>query len=430
MTQRFAACVFALSALSSMLSAPALAQDADGDGVPDASDNCPQLANPTQADCDGNGVGDPCDIASGADRDCDGNGVPDRCDIAQSGAGDANRNCAPDACELAYGDFGLDGMVGGDDLALLLGAWGSKDPVLDLSHNGIVGGDDLAILLSNWGTTPYAAGNCNVLPWATTLEFAPDPQVVTNAAMRQAIAASGLPWRVRDHASGIEMLLVPPGTFTMGCTLGSLMYPCYTFERPIHSVTLTRAFYIGRHEVTQAEWRTRMGANPSVFGGLADSDARPVELVTWNAVQGFLAATGLRLPTEAEWEFACRAGTTTPFHSGPGFAGGTMDDLLLGAIAWYCGNECHQTRPVGGRAPNALGLHDMLGNVWEWVGDRYGAYTVAAQVDPTGPATGVNRVLRGGSWYQPSNAVRSSARGALAPDSANYDVGFRVARNP
>jgi formylglycine-generating enzyme required for sulfatase activity len=107
-----------------------------------------------------------------------------------------------------------------------------------------------------------------------------------------------------------------------------------------------------------------------------------------------------------------------------------MDDLLLGAIAWYCGNECHQTRPVGGRAPNALGLYDMLGNVWEWVGDRYGAYTVAAQVDPTGPATGVNRVLRGGSWYQPSNAVRSSARGALAPDSANYDVGFRVARNP
>ena len=413
---------------------PALAQDADGDGVPDSNDNCPLVANPSQTDCNGNGAGDACDTAA---WDCNANGVPDSCDIASGVAGDVNGNCVPDACERVLGDLGPDGSVGGEDLAYLLGRWGAKDALADLSRDGVVGGEDLAIMLSNWGVTPFAAGRCAALPWAATLTHAPDAAVVTDASLRAAIAATGLPWRVRDHASGIEMLLVPPGTFQMGCIQGSNAHACIGAELPAHAVTLTRAFYLGRYEVTQAEWQARMGANPSYFQGKPWPSAaeRPVEMVSWNGVQAFLASTGLRLPTEAEWEFACRAGTATPFHSGPGFPQGTGDDARLGVIAWYYTNACTpeagcQSAPVGGKAANALGLHDMLGNVWEMVSDRFGGYPSSAQTNPVGPASGSYRVLRGGSWDFNMATVRSSFRSVILQDGFDYDTGFRVARTP
>ena len=176
---------------------PALAQDADGDGVPDSNDNCPLVANPSQTDCNGNGAGDACDTAA---WDCNANGVPDSCDIASGVAGDVNGNCVPDACERVLGDLGPDGSVGGEDLAYLLGRWGAKDALADLSRDGIVGGEDLAIMLSNWGVTPFASGRCAALPWAATLTHAPDAAVVTDSSLRAAIVATGLPWRVRDHA--------------------------------------------------------------------------------------------------------------------------------------------------------------------------------------------------------------------------------------
>ncbi|MEY4119151.1 MAG: hypothetical protein RLZZ116_2479 [Planctomycetota bacterium] len=423
-----------LCTLTAFLASPALAQDADADGVPDASDNCPLVANPSQTDCNGNGAGDACDTAA---WDCNANGVPDSCDIASGVAGDVNGNCVPDACERAIGDLGPDGSVGGEDLAYLLGRWGTKDALADLSRDGVVGGEDLAIMLSNWGATPFAAGRCAALPWAATLTHAPDAAMVTDASLRAAIVATGLPWRVRDHASGIEMLLVPPGTFQMGCSQGSNAHACIGAELPAHPVTLTRAFYLGRYEVTQAEWQARVGANPSYFQGKPWPGAaeRPVEMVSWNGVQAFLASTGLRLPTEAEWEFACRAGTTTPFHSGPGFPQGTGDDARLGVIAWYYANACTpevgcQSAPVGGKAANALGLHDMLGNVWEMVSDRFGGYSSAAQTNPVGPASGSYRVLRGGSWDFNMATVRSSYRSVILQDGVDYDTGFRVARTP
>jgi formylglycine-generating enzyme required for sulfatase activity len=419
------------------------ASDADADGVPDSCEpDCNvngvpddhDIATGAVGDCDRNGVPDSCDIALGRDRDCDGNGVPDRCDVCLSGAADVNANCAPDACERAVGDFDLDGAVVGSDLALLLGAWGTADATIDLSRNGSVGGDDLAILLSNWGATAFGgSGACGVPSWATVLSYFPDPAVVTSAAMRDAIRATGLPWRVRHAASGIEMLLVPPGAFDMGCIQGSANLACYSHERPVHAVTITRAFYLGRYEVTQSEWQARMGANPSLFqeaNGYADSARRPVETVSWNAMQGFLAATGLRLPTEAEWEYACRAGTTMPFHSGPGFPNGTTSDALVGQIAWWSGNSGGQTRVVGGRTANSLGLHDMLGNVWECVGDRFGLYAAEAQVDPVGPVTGTHRVQRGGSFSYVAGATRSSERAGVLPDDRASFMGFRVARNP
>jgi formylglycine-generating enzyme required for sulfatase activity len=215
-------------------------------------------------------------------------------------------------------------------------------------------------------------------------------------------------------------------------------------------VTLTNAFYMGRYEVTQAEWTARMGSNPSFFQSAsaqvpaAQVPNRPVERVSWTTIQGFLSATGMRLPTEAEWEYACRAGTTTAFHGWLaqsvganddtllGNTAGTNDDTLVGNIAWFDSNSNGQTRPVGGRAPNGFGLHDMSGNVWEWVNDWYSGtyYASSPSTNPPGPATGSFRVLRGGPWNYGSYYLRSSVRGRNTPGSSTFVFGFRVARTP
>jgi formylglycine-generating enzyme required for sulfatase activity len=138
------------------------------------------------------------------------------------------------------------------------------------------------------------------------------------------------------------------------------------------------------------------------------------------------------LPTEAEWEYAYRAGTTTAFHGWPAQTAGTNNDALVGNIGWFGSNSNGQTRPVGGKAPNGFGLHDMSGNVWEWVNDRYSGsyYASSPSTNPPGPATGSNRVLRGGSWYDVTGNLRSSIRGGPSPGSSSIDYGFRVARNP
>ena len=405
--------------------------DCNGNGRPDAYD----IAQGTAPDCNSNGIPDTCDITSGLDHDCDHNGRLDRCDVFLFSAADDNGNCTPDSCEYAYGDFGLSGDVGGKDLGFFLSLWGSRDALGDLSGDGVIAGEDLAILLGHWGPTPYAAGNCSVPAWATLLTYFPDPTVVTSASLRSAIIATGYPWRVRDNGTGIEMLLAPPSTFDMGCIQGSNYYGCSSFEQPVHTVTLTNAFYIGRYEVTQAQWQAKMGSNPSYYRGQADSPSRPVEQVSWNTIQGFLTATGMQLPTEAQWEYACRAGTTTPFHSGPGFPNGTTDDNLVSQIAWYYFNTCSggdgcRTHAVGTKAANAFGLHDMLGNVWEWCGDWYGGYSSVAQTNPSGPATGTYRVLRGGSWVSFTDDAGSSNRDSDSPGYAYVTIGFRVARSP
>jgi sulfatase modifying factor 1 len=418
--------------------------DLDGDGKPDSCEDCNanglpddfEVSGGTVPDCNRNGVPDACDLASGFERDCDGNGVPDRCDVVLGGAADENRNCTPDACEFALGDFGLEGSVGGDDLAYLLSVWGGGDRFADLTGDGLVGGADLSILLSNWGPTPFAGESCNVPDWATVLDYFPDSAVVFDGKLRAAIADAGLPWRVVDTATQIEMLLIPPGTFDMGCIAGPGTYECSLDELPVHEVTLTSAFYMARYEVTQAQWTARMGSNPSAFRNpspqvpAAQVPSRPVEKVSWYSVQGFLAATGMRLPSEAEWEFACRAGTITEFHGFPGHVEGTNDDLLVGSIAWITVNSNAQPRPVGGKAGNAFGLHDMSGNVWELVKDNFGDYPSQPQTDPTGPAGGSNRVARGGSWFDPASGVRSPQRINPPPDMPYTNVGFRVARNP
>jgi formylglycine-generating enzyme required for sulfatase activity len=288
------------------------------------------------------------------------------------------------------------------------------------------------VIVTTPGGTATAVGaftyNSSSVPsWATVIEFAPNPAVVTNATMRAAITATGLAWRVRDTGTQVEMLLVPPGSFTMGCTASNL-YACSSNENPTHSVTLTQAFYMGRYEVTQSQWVAKMGSNPSYHQGSSYPDAanRPVEQVTWNNIQGYLSATGMRLPSEAEWEYACRAGTTTAFNNG------SSDDATVGTIAWYTTNSGSQTRVVGGKAANALGLYDMSGNVWEWVSDWYDGtyYSVSPSTNPPGPVSGTNRVLRSGAFVSGTDLVRSSYRFSRTPDGTNVAIGFRVARTP
>jgi formylglycine-generating enzyme required for sulfatase activity len=410
--------------------------DIDLDGTPDSCEDCNgnglpddwELAQGTVPDCNQNGVPDTCDITAGLDRDCDANGRLDRCDILLHAAPDDNQNCTPDVCEYARGDFGLDGSVDGKDLGYMLASWGSADPFADLDGNQLVNGADLGTLLANWGATPFGGGSCLGTPaWATLLEYFPDPAVVTNPTLRAAIISSGRPWRVRDTATQIEMVLAPAGTFVMGEA---------GWAEPVHSVTLTQAFYMGRYEVTQGQWVAKMGSNPSYWQGYSDSANRPVEQVSWNTIQSFLSATGMRLPSEAEWEYAYRAGTTTAFHSMPGYPNGTNDDSQVGTIAWYYYNTCTVdgcgTRAVGGKAANALGLHDMAGNVWEWVNDWYDGsyYSVSPSTNPLGPVSGTSRVLRGGSWYGVTDRVRSSCRNGTAPGNSYDNVGFRVARAP
>ena len=231
------------------------------------------------------------------------------------------------------------------------------------------------------------------------------------------------------------MWLVPGGTFTMGCS-ASTQYGCGSDESPTHQVTLTQAFYMGRYEVTQAQWTAKMGSNPSTYQGQADSPSRPVEGVSWNMVQPFCTQTGLRLPTEAEWEYAYRAGTTTAFHSMPGYPNGLNDDSLLGNIAWYVTNSGSTTHAVGGKSANGYGLYDMSGNVWEWCNDWYSNtyYDSSPATNPMGPTTGTGRLFRGGSFYFDSGYsyhCRSSCRLTFGTPNYTYEsIGFRVVRNP
>jgi formylglycine-generating enzyme required for sulfatase activity len=304
----------------------------------------------------------------------------------------------------------------------------SSTSITAVTPAGTAGAKTVAVTTAGGTATVTGAFTYRIVPtWATLVEVMPDPAVVTDPTLRAAITATGFAWRVRDTATQMEMLLVPAGTFTMGCTTSN-QYGCNSNENPTHSVTLTQAFYLGRYEVTQGQWVARMGSNPSSFQGASYPDAanRPVERVSWNTIQGYLSATGMRLPSEAEWEYACRAGTTTAFNNG------SSDDATVGTIAWYSSNSGNQTHAVGGKAANALGLYDMSGNVWEWVNDWYDGiyYSVSPSTNPLGPVSGTYRVLRGGSWRYVTNLVRSSYRFYGTPGVPGDDIGFRAARTP
>jgi surface protein len=219
-----------------------------------------------------------------------------------------------------------------------------------------------------------------------------------------------------------QFALIEASSFTMGDDNSTR-----DNEKPAHTVTITKAFYMQKTEVTQGQWRAVMGTNPSGFS--ACGDICPVERVSWDDIQLFLAALNdmepgknYRLPTEAEWEYAARAGTTGDYGGK-----GVLDDM-----GWYYDNSAvdgvRQTHPVAQKQPNHWGLYDMHGNVWEWVQDWYGLYTADAKTDPTGPETGSYRVLRGGSWSSGADIARSACRVVVTQSTGYGDGGFRLAR--
>ena len=217
-----------------------------------------------------------------------------------------------------------------------------------------------------------------------------------------------------------EMVHVEGGTFRMGAT-SEQEDDAYSDEKPVHSVILS-SYYIGKTEVTQALWQAVMGSNPSNFKG-ADL---PVECVSWNDCQEFiqklnrLTGRNFRLPTEAEWEFACRGGNNSRGYK---YSGSNDIDN----VAWYWDNSGGKTHPVGTKAPNELGIYDMSGNVWEWCSDWYADYTSYSQTDPTGSQSGSYRVLRGGGWNYYARRCRSSNRIISFPSYRGYDLGLRLA---
>ena len=250
---------------------------------------------------------------------------------------------------------------------------------------------------------------------------------------------------------GGAFVLIPAGTFTMGSPADE---PGRDNDETQHRVTIGRAFYMQTTEVTQGQWRRVMGNSPSYFKNCGDDC--PVERVSWNDVQEFIRKLNsqegtdkYRLPTEAEWEYAARAGTTTALYSGSINILGQNNAPALDAIAWYGGNSCADyaggydssgwkekqiscsrsgPHPVGKKRPNAWGLYDMLGNVWEWVQDWYGEYPSGSVTDPSGPSSGSFRVIRGGSWFGLAGLCRSASRYSDDPGPRNDLIGFRLAR--
>jgi formylglycine-generating enzyme required for sulfatase activity len=238
---------------------------------------------------------------------------------------------------------------------------------------------------------------------------------------------------------GMKLVPIPAGEFLMGSP--DTDNQASGDEKPQHWVRITRPFYLGAHEVTQGQYRAVVGTNPSKFRG---SDDLPVETVSWNDAIEFCnklsereglkpcystggvpqsGGSGYRLPTEAEWEYACRAGSTTIFSYGDDYAS-------LDKVAWFKGSSGGKTHPVGHLLPNAWGLYDMHGNVREWCWDRYADnyFGQSPFEDPLGPSQGVGRVTRGGLWDYDPRDCRTAERDGDTPDRVGFALGFRVAR--
>ena len=239
--------------------------------------------------------------------------------------------------------------------------------------------------------------------------------------------ALGQQLKAITNSIGMKLVLIHPGSFTMGSPddeVGRVR------NETSHEVTLSKSYYLGANEVTQGDYEKVMGANPSNFKG----SKNPVETVNWDDAVSFCkklsempeekaAGRSYRLPTEAEWEYACRAGSTTSYSFGE-----TAESL--GEYAWYDQNAGNKTRLVGEKKPNRWGLYDMHGNVWEWCQDWYADHPPDALTHPQGPNEGSKRVLRGGGWYNDAGYCRSADRHGYNPLNHLNSLGFRVALSP
>lgn len=265
--------------------------------------------------------------------------------------------------------------------------------------------------------------------------------MVVAAAATLTRSAEGDARPTATNGIGMQLVLIPAGEFAMGSPDADK--DAQDDEKPRHSVRITKPFYLGTTEVTQGQYQAVMGKNPSFFQG---SDDLPVDRVSWNEAIAFCnklsereglkpyyqagnasapGADGYRLPTEAEAEYASRAGTATRYSFGD-------DPAKLAEFAWCNPNSENATHPVRQKKPNAWGLYDMHGNVWEWCGDGYDPsyYQKSPAADPTGPAQAELRVSRGGAWSSPPERARAAYRRTSKPDLQGFSMGFRVARTP
>jgi formylglycine-generating enzyme required for sulfatase activity len=328
--------------------------------------------------------------------------------------------------QRSSGAIALQGWIGS--------AWFQNVKIRRLSPGSLVGAD----------------GKWKLSPGAPPPAIAPFDE--KKAKEHQAAWAKhlGVPLEI-TNSMGMKLVLIPPGEFMMGSPkelieeeLGTHSEGWYTkylpSEGPRHRVRITRAFWLGAYDVTQEEYERVMGANPSEFSASGngkdkvagrDTKHHPVEMVSWEDTTEFCvrlsnlpeekaAGRRYRLPTEAQWEYACRAGTTTRWYCGD-------DEAALDECAWYHKNSGDMTQPVGQKRPNGWGLYDMHGNVWQWCADWHGAdyYAKSSADDPSGPPEGSHHANRGGSWRHPPWQCRSAIRHDL-PGSRHGSLGFRV----
>ncbi|MGE3728166.1 MAG: formylglycine-generating enzyme family protein [Candidatus Sericytochromatia bacterium] len=267
--------------------------------------------------------------------------------------------------------------------------------------------------------TPLPSASATALPTATPVPSA-EPTAPISSPTPLPVSASA------TNALGMNFVRIDAGAFIMGSPSSEVGHKADEIQR---SVSLTRAFLIQTTEVTQRQWKAVMGSNPSK--ATPENLDRPVESVSWDQVQDFIARLNqrgdgrYRLPTEAEWEYAARAGSADPYFFGP-------NARFLKDFAWFvetAGNP-PQTQPVGKKRPNLFGLYDVIGNVSEYVSDNYtGEITAEAQVDPKGPATSAHRVYRDCHYAQPAEACRVAARHLIRPDFVVAgQIGFRLVR--
>ena len=298
-------------------------------------------------------------------------------------------------------DFDGSGSVDLADYLRFADHFGGQDPTCDLDHSGTVDFTDFFFFADLF---------------SLSVESADEP------LLGQTLTAN-LP-----GGATMEFVWIEPGTFVMGSPDSE--EDRQDDEGPQHEVTISRGFWLGKYELTKGQWEAVMDTTPwfehEELWGPPDLD-EPASYISWNDVQFFVqklnTAEGdslYRLPTEAEWEYACRAGTTTWWSFGD-------DENQLGEYAWYDGNA-GRVHPVGMKRPNPWGLYNMHGNVGEWCQDRYGVYSRGVQTDPTGPERGYLHVIRGGNYWDPASTTRPAYRNNRLPSESWHDIGARLVR--
>jgi len=355
---------------------------------------------------------------------------------------------------------------------ILLGVFAVSMLLLGCSSPTGPAGENSAKAITSFSFTSPAAATGTItgsaitvtLPWATSVTALVASFTTTGTSVKVGATVQTSGTTANDFSSPVTYTITAADgstqNYAVTVTVASfysemIAVPAGSFNNGSSQVTLS-AFHMSKYDITQSQYQAITGVNPSYFSGNADAATCPVEQVTWyDAVEfcnGLSSADGLqqvytisgrtpatgysitaatvtadftksgyRLPTEAQWEYAARAGTTTTYYWG-----NASDDPTLKKYAWYAANSGSATHSVGQKLPNAWGLYDMVGNVWQWCWDWYDTYPTEPQTDPTGPSSGTSRILRGGCWGNSSSRLRSANRGGNDPYNVDSGVGFRV----